>query len=163
MIRRLEAFFSRFVDTPDAEKGRRSDRALQMAAGILLVEVARSDQHMDPRESRLVERQLREVFGLGEAEVHELLRLVERDADTATSLFPFTRLINERFDSAEKTRLVELLWEVAYADGCLDPYEEGLIRKIADLLYVPHRDFIRAKHRGELSLIGNRNTRDASD
>ncbi len=159
MIKRIQAFFSRYIESSESADGGRSARALHMAAGTLLFEVARSDHNTDPREKSLVERQLRAVFGLGADEVQELALVAEQSAEEATSLFPFTRLINQRFDLPEKIRLVEMLWQVAYADGNLDPYEEGLVRKIAELLYVPHREFIRAKHRvnrGELSLKGNK-------
>ena len=62
------------------------------------------------------------------------------------------RLINRHFSQEEKNHIVELLWEVAYADGELDKYEEHLVRKLADLIYVPHRSFIRAKHRAKARL-----------
>jgi len=63
------------------------------------------------------------------------------------SLYQFTGLINQHFTPEQKVRVVEMLWQVAYADGHLDPYEEALVRKIADLIHVPHRQFIQAKHR----------------
>lgn len=162
MIRRLQAFFSRYIETPDAGGERHSEHALHMAAGTLLFEVARADLNTAPDEKRQIERQLRTVFDLTGTEVLELVELAERNAEEATSLFPFTQLINQRFEAADKTRLVEMLWQVAYADGELDPYEEGLVRKIAELLYVPHGEFIRAKHRARqhLSPDGNKRNRD---
>ena len=64
----------------------------------------------------------------------------------AIALHPFTRIVHATFSDAEKIRLFECLWHVALGDGRLDKYEEHMLRRIADLLYVSHRDFIRTKH-----------------
>jgi uncharacterized tellurite resistance protein B-like protein len=61
------------------------------------------------------------------------------------SLFDYVKVLNERLDRAGKRRLMEMLWEVAYADGRLDRYEEHLLHKLAGLLYIPDEDFIGAK------------------
>ncbi len=63
------------------------------------------------------------------------------------SLYEFTRLLNEQLSREERIRIVEMLWRVAFVDSVIDKYEEYYIRKIADLLYVSHRDYIKAKHR----------------
>ncbi|MGD8559291.1 MAG: TerB family tellurite resistance protein, partial [Gammaproteobacteria bacterium] len=65
----------------------------------------------------------------------------------ATCYYEFTSLINDEFTPADKAQIIELMWQVAYADDELEKYEEALVRKIADLLYVPHTQFIAAKHR----------------
>jgi uncharacterized tellurite resistance protein B-like protein len=86
------------------------------------------------------------MFELSSAEVEELLKDAEDNADQATSTFEFTRVVKEYFDDAQRVELLLALWRVAYADGVLDKYEEHFIRKVSDLLYVSHSDFIRAKH-----------------
>jgi uncharacterized tellurite resistance protein B-like protein len=91
-------------------------------------------------------RALERAFELDDSETDELLTLAEEQADHATSLFEFTRLINRHFDAGQKEHFIELLWSVALADGELDKYEEHLVRKVADLIHVPHRSYIRAKH-----------------
>ena len=90
---------------------------------------------------------LQHQFGLSGDETRELTELADQEATEAASLYQFTGLINEHFTPEQKVSVVEMLWQVAYADGSLDPYEEALVRKIADLIYVPHREFIQAKHR----------------
>ncbi|SRR5690606_6078327 len=123
------------------------EHRLQLATAALLLEVARADFDTHHVELAAVERAIGRTFRLSEAEVQELLRLAEDEVREATSDYAFTSLVNSGFDAADKIRLVELLWEVAYADGELDKHEEHLIRRIADLIYVPHREFIAAKLR----------------
>ena len=109
--------------------------------------MSRADHEVTPVERGAIESALRHVFELDRAAAADLYREAERHADDATSLYEFTRLINDHFQPAEKERLVELLWLVAFADGALDKYEEHLVRRVADLTYVPHAAFIRTKHR----------------
>src|SRR5690606_41353016 len=94
-----------------------------------------------------VRRALQQESGLAPAEPAALVRLAEDHAREATDYYRFTSLIKDRLTPVEKERLIEHLWAVAYADGELHPYEEHLLRKIADLLYVSHKSFIAAKLR----------------
>ena len=123
------------------------DRACRIAGAALLVEMSRADHEVTPVERSVIEAALRHVFELDPAATADLYREAERHADDATSLFEFTRLINDHFELAEKENLVELLWFVAFADGELDRYEEHLVRRVADLIHVSHGAFIRTKHR----------------
>ena len=123
------------------------ERACRIAGAALLVEMSRADHEVTPVERRAVERALRTVFEIGPAAAADLYREAEHHADDATSLYEFTRLINDHFQPDEKENLVELLWCVAFADGELDKYEEHLVRRVADLIYVSHGAFIRTKHR----------------
>ena len=86
-------------------------------------------------------------FSLSAERVDELIELAAQEADQAVDHFQFVRLVNEHYDYADKVALVELMWQLAYADAALDVHEEHRIRKLADLLYVRHSDFIRAKLR----------------
>ena len=101
---------------------------------------------------RLSNQQSRRFFSLTEAETRELADLAEREVEEAVSLYQFTGLINQHFLPKEKVRIVEMLWQVVFADGIIACYEEAMVRKIADLIHVPHRDFIQAKHRVEEAL-----------
>ena len=65
------------------------------------------------------------------------------------SLHQFTKLIHDNYSLEEKKEIIYLLWLVAYSDEDLDMYEESMIRKISDLLYIPHQDFIQAKLRAQ--------------
>lgn len=123
------------------------DRACRIAGAALLVEMSRADHEVTGVERGAIERALRHVFELEPSGAADLYREAERHADEATSLYEFTRLINDHFQPAEKENLIELLWFVAFSDGALDKYEEHLVRRVADLLYVSHGAFIRTKHR----------------
>lgn len=120
--------------------------AYQLAAAALLIEVTRADYEVKGIEREAVTRALTDAFELDDSETRELVTLAERQADDATSLYEFTRLINDHFDAHQKQYFIELLWHVALADGEIDKYEEHLVRKVAELIHVPHLEYIRAKH-----------------
>ena len=143
-LRRL--FQERVLDAAPAETGD-PGRRLRLAAAALVVEVMRADPEVRDEERTVARTALQGTFGLSRAETEELLRLAEEEADAATSLYEFTRLVDEGLSGEEKKRIVELLWLVAFADAEKHPLEEHLIRRIAGLLKVPHPDFIDAKIR----------------
>jgi uncharacterized tellurite resistance protein B-like protein len=119
---------------------------LELAAAALLLEVTRSDHAAHPAEQTIVVDAIRKAYALNAPETDALLATAAARVEDAVSLHDFTRVLNARLGAAHKKALVADLWRVAYADGRLDKYEEYTIRKIADLLHVPHRDFIHAKH-----------------
>ncbi len=129
----------------DTEAGR--DHALKIAASALLFEVVRADGHVTEEELTVMRTAIQGTFGLSREESEELVRLGEAEARKATSLYEFTRLVDQGFSAGQKKRVVELLWLIAFADGKKDPEEEHLVRKIAGLLHVPHPDYIDAKLR----------------
>ncbi|RMG31722.1 MAG: TerB family tellurite resistance protein, partial [Gammaproteobacteria bacterium] len=120
---------------------------LRRATAALLVEMMRADFEKDPGERDRVLALLREHFALDAAAARALLELAEREVEEASSLFGFTQIVDRTCTPEEKIRIVEALWEVAWADGRLDKYEEYLVRKLADLLHVRHADLVQAKHR----------------
>lgn len=146
MLNRLKQFFDTYLN-PEAQAEENVQRSLHLAAAALLLEMERVDDQVKEVERLTVARAIRKTFDLREDETDELIRLAESEANNATSYFEFTRLINDNYTMGQKIQLVELLWEVAYADDELEMYEEHLVRKLADLLYVPHPEFIRAKLR----------------
>jgi len=122
------------------------ERALPRAAAVLLLELAATDAGIDADERSVVERAVKERFGLAPAEMEELLEEAGRQQRSAHSLHEYTHPLRTGLDSSTRGELVEWLWRVAYADGRLDRHEEHLIRRLADLLGVPHKEFIRRKH-----------------
>lgn len=123
--------------------------ALNLAVAVLMVEVLRADYAVAPDERLQVAESLGRQLGLGEADCVELVALAERRVDEANDLYQFTSQVNRACTDDEKLRLVEQLWRVALADSVVHKYEEHVIRRIADLLHVPHRAFIAAKLRAE--------------
>ncbi|MEJ2143466.1 MAG: TerB family tellurite resistance protein [Gammaproteobacteria bacterium] len=120
---------------------------MQLATAALLIEMTRVDEHIKPEEQTMLAAGIRRTFGLSEHDTGELIRLAEQEAHDATCYHAFTSLINKNFSREKKIRVVEMLWEIAYSDHELDMYEEHLVRKISELLYVQHGDFIAAKLR----------------
>jgi uncharacterized tellurite resistance protein B-like protein len=123
------------------------EKALPLAAGVLLFEIVRADRKVEESERTVMRTALQSTFNLTIEETAEIMRLSEETSRTAVSLFEFTSLIDEAFSAEEKKRVVELLWLVAFADGAKAAEEEHMVRKIAGLLHVAHPDFIDAKIR----------------
>ena len=118
----------------------------QLAATALLIELCRADNSVDEVEIAEVISIAQATFNLNELQAQTLLSEAQQKNDQATSLFEFTEIINQKFDKAAKYQLIKNIWQVAYADKKIDQHEDHLIRKVADLIYVGHSDFIRAKH-----------------
>ena len=106
------------------------------AAASLLVVAARMDAMFDPQERKAIAGLLRARFGLTEPEARELMSAAEARAEQSQQIFPLTRIVEESYSPAERIDLVEMLWEVIYADGRLDEYEANLMRRIAGLIHV---------------------------
>jgi uncharacterized tellurite resistance protein B-like protein len=147
MLESIRKFFrEHMAPEPEADTAAAAARA-RVAAAALLVEVVRSDSEFSEAERRAVLEAAGRKFGLDEQESEELLKLAESEAEEAHDLYQFTSLINASFSAEQKLRLVEELWRVAWSDDVLHHYEEHVIRKVADLIYVPHSAFIAAKLR----------------
>ncbi|MDH5544110.1 MAG: TerB family tellurite resistance protein [Gammaproteobacteria bacterium] len=146
MLSKLKRFFE---DNISFEGGSGSDPAhrIQLATAALLVEVMNSDDEEHPIEQQTMHRALSELFLLSETEANTLLALAAEEATDAIDYHQFTRLINDHYSYEQKVQIIELLWKVAYADNTLDAYEDHTIRKIAELLYVRHSDFVATKLR----------------
>ena len=147
MIDALKEFFRQKAaggpgPSPDAH-----ERAVWLAAGVLLFEIVRADNKVENSERTVMSAALQGTFNLTAEQTAEIMELSETQSRTATSLFEFTSVIDAEFSGDQKKRIVELLWLVAFADGRKDAGEEHLIRKIAGLLHVAHPDFIDAKIR----------------
>jgi uncharacterized tellurite resistance protein B-like protein len=121
------------------------DRALELACAALMFEVARADFSVETTEQDAVTSLLIAQFNLAADEVSTITEAAIEQADAATCLFEFTRTLNELASAEQKRNLLGMMWRVAMADNELSRYEEHVIRKVADLLYVPHGDFIAAK------------------
>ncbi|WP_297527462.1 TerB family tellurite resistance protein [Thiohalobacter sp.] len=148
MLKRLQRFFdARIRGALDSPDPLRHEQGLRLATAALLVEMMRADFDSSETERARILDLLTGRFGLDEVSAAELLELARAEAETAASLFQFTQLIDRHCLPEEKASLIEMLWEVAYADARLDKYEEHLVRKLSDLLHVPHREMLQAKHR----------------
>ena len=141
MISALKALFLQPAKETDESRQHRQN----LVAAALLIETARADFTHDAEEQAALEQLLSSSLKLDKNQVHQLIVAADNKVDEATSLYEFTREINDHFTPDQKAQLIEAMWSVAYADGALSKYEEHLIRNVADLIYVSHRDYIRSK------------------
>lgn len=147
MLAAIQRFFVNQID-PGHRDIRPSDQhRLQVATGALLVEMMRTDVECTESERTVVLGALRDKFNLTDGETHQLMELAEAEADDAIDHYQFTSLIKTGFSPEQKRKVVEYLWAVAYADADVDKHEEHLVRKIANLIGVSHKEFIEAKLR----------------
>ena len=143
MLRALKDFFDAMA--PSAASPADQEHHLQLATAVLLVEVMRADPGMQPAERDAVLAALRRKFALGQEELDELMGLAEAKAREANDFFAFTSTLNESLEHGQKVRVVEFMWQVAFADGALDENENHVISKVAGLLHVTHGEYIAAK------------------
>lgn len=146
MIGHFKQFFEKHLSPPAGDEPVTQDR-LHLATAALLVEMTRADGEVHKEEQDAVARALQKAFDLDEATSAELILLAESEIADATCYHQFTSLINKHFSKQQKAQVVEMLWEVAFADAEMEKYEEHLLRRLSDLLYVPHQQFIQAKLR----------------
>ncbi|PIX55288.1 MAG: hypothetical protein CO188_13595 [Zetaproteobacteria bacterium CG_4_9_14_3_um_filter_54_145] len=141
MINKLKQIWVQASASPKASK--QHDVALAVAA--LMTEVMRMDGKLDAAEQSHIVSKLETRFALGSAEVHRLIEQAGRETEQALDLHQFTSVVVKSFCTEERIHILVELWQVAMADGHIDPYEEQLIRRIAELLGLHHSQFIQAK------------------
>ena len=146
MLRTLKDLFDSLT-APAQESPEAQVQALKLATAVLLVEVMRADPASRDAERQAVLTSLREKFALPDEELKNLLELAGQAARNASDYHQFTSRINDSVPHPEKIRIVEYLWQVAYADDHLDAHENHLISKISGLLHVTHGEYIGAKLR----------------
>lgn len=124
-----------------------ADSRIRLAAAALLVESALLDGHMDEAERTHILDLLRGHFGLDAGQAAQLMAEAIAAVGQAVELHGFTKAVKDNFDADERVRLIEMLWQVAYADGHLHDYEANLVRRVAGLLYVPDQESGAARKR----------------
>lgn len=120
---------------------------LQVAVAVLLIEAARMDDRFETAERAVIEHLLAAKFELSPESTKVLMEKAETTAAQTSQLYPFTRLAVEKMTPDQRIKLIEMLWEVAYADGVLDPEEDVLLRRVAGLIYVSDHDRVAARQR----------------
>ncbi|GGE58945.1 hypothetical protein GCM10011533_09390 [Streptosporangium jomthongense] len=145
MIESLKKLFA----APETENHKPDPHQLAVAATALMVQLSRVDNHEDERELQVIVDCAVKAHQVTREEAEDILSSALSQAEDATSLYEFTGQINEFLDQEGKQALLESIWQVALADDRIDKYEEHLIRRIADLLHLNHREFMQARHRAE--------------
>jgi len=146
MLNRVRSFFDEYLATDSSSAGD-PDASARCAAAALLLEMAHMDETMTPVEHGAILTAVREDFGLSGDQAEELIACAQAEREQATDYHQFTSLITANFDAAQRANLIQHLWQVAYADQVLCKHEEYLVRKVANLLHVPHSVFISTKLR----------------
>ena len=134
------------IKKPSTSQNVSSEQTILLAAITLLVEVAKADHNLSSEEEIKLTELVSQHFGKADHEAAELISLAISNSKEATSLFEFTSVINENYSEEQKFQLITSMWKIAYSDLSIDKYEEHLIRKVADLIYLPHVNYIEAKH-----------------
>lgn len=147
MLTAILKFFDQHIAAQPNEAQAGAARRAQVAAAVLLVEVARSDQNFSESERQAILGAVQRNFSLSPADAQELLALAESESRDAYDIYQFTSKIDTTFPPERKVQLIEALWRAAYSDSVLHAHEEHLIRRIADLLHLSHSQFIAAKLR----------------
>jgi uncharacterized tellurite resistance protein B-like protein len=145
MINQIKLFFEQHLALTAPEKT--LEEKLQLATIVLYLEMMHMDAKAEPKEQEIIHSMIQQGFSLTDKQTKSIIELAELQRKQATDYFQFTTLINKEYNLDQKVRLIESLWKVAFVDGVLDEHEEYLVRKIADLLHVPHSAFIMAKNR----------------
>ncbi len=140
--------FDKLKSLLNAEQAQKNDatNVLQLANAVLLVEISHADFETDPRELKAAAKRLAQRYELTDADADTLLNTALAEHEQSVSLHDYLTVINDNMDQDEKAGLIEDLWSIAYSDDKLDCHEEHQVRKIADLLHVPHVRFIQARH-----------------
>lgn len=134
-------------DVKAAKSEARKPSGLQVAVGALLVEAARRDDVFNAEEQGAIKRLLAERFDLSDADSQDLFETAETVSASSGQLFGFTNKVVKELDETDRIHVIEMLWEVAYADGVLDAHEDAMIRRVAGLVYVSDFDRGAARRR----------------
>jgi len=145
MLLAIKQFFEEKLAFGTEKEADKSAKKIELTTAALMFELMITDSNIDQREREALTAVLCETFQLEQGNLEDLLKMAETAATQATSLYEFTSLINANYDYEQRVQLIENLWRVAFADHKLDRYEEHMIRKVGDLIYVKHSDFIRTK------------------
>ena len=145
MLDQIKLFYQHHLTLTAPEDS--SAEKLQLATAALFLEMMYIGDKVDSKEHEIILALIHQTYSLTDEQTTALMALAEQQRKQAVDYFQFTSLINKEYSPEQKVQLIESLWKIAFVDGGLDANEEYLVRKIADLLYVPHTAFIMTKNR----------------
>ena len=144
MIDKLLKFLGRTDDLPEEEC---VEQRIRHATAVLLLEIARADHDLSEAEIVKIRDEICGAFEVDGGEASMLIERAQVAVEEAVSLHEFTRILHAEMSYAEKEKVIEMLWKIALVDFDLDKYEDYMIAKIADLLYIARGDVMRLKQR----------------
>tara|TARA_B100000809_G_scaffold259988_2_gene306073 strand:+ start:6665 stop:7111 length:447 start_codon:yes stop_codon:yes gene_type:complete len=143
MLKKIKSLFTKTSE--EVSEKEQVSQKIDKTCAALIIEVALADKVFDKSEVDLLKEMLLKSYSLEAKDVQDLIENAEKAVQESTSLYEYTREVNDNFDYESKLNLVDQLWRIAFADGHLDKYEEHVVRKIADLIHISHNDFIQSK------------------
>lgn len=143
MLKKIKSLFTKTSE--EVSEKEQVSQKIDKTCAALIIEVALADKVFDKSEVDLLKEMLLKSYSLEAKDVQDLIENAEKAVQESTSLYEYTRKVNDNFDYESKLNLVDQLWRIAFADGHLDKYEEHVVRKIADLIHISHNDFIQSK------------------
>jgi uncharacterized tellurite resistance protein B-like protein len=141
----LNTFYKNFIQPASGKTDAVSEHSIQVATAALFVEMTKADGRVTEDERKAVLQTIQSKFNLTDDETKSLKELAKEKSREATDYYEFTSLINKGLSYNQKVEIIEHLWSIAFTDKHLDKHEEYIVRKVADLIYVEHKDFIEAK------------------
>jgi uncharacterized tellurite resistance protein B-like protein len=147
MLIKLKRFFELKLSVVKVESEQEIEHRIQLASAVLLLDVAQSDQQYSASESEKIKQAIETKFSLTSDDIGQLMSMADLKSKEAIDYHQFTSLLNKEFTLQQKIKLIEFMWQVAFSDGVLDPYEDHFIRKISDLLYLRQSELLSARER----------------
>ncbi len=139
----LDKFFKKSGKSPNDDL---DIRQLQLATCILLIEVSKSDDDYDEEEQEKIILLIKDKFSLTDGEIAEVFSASNDYHNKMISLYEWTDIINKECSYDQKLVIIGFMWDIAFIDSKIDKYEDYTIRKVCDLIYVKHKDFINLKN-----------------
>ena len=152
MLAKLKSLLKDSIGQPEAQTEEQLQEQLQLASTILLLEVARTDHEIEEVEVERIKMLVKDKFNLSTEATQVLMDEADDTINDIIDFHQFTSLLNQHFDLDQKCRLVQYMWEIALADGNLDAYEDQIIRKVADLMYLRHSELLSARERAKKAM-----------
>jgi len=141
MIQKLKQMWKKAADSPVDDR----QNEVSLAVAALMVEVMRMDGQLQDTERNEIIKRLQVRFALTSSDVEALIKQATEKVEQALDMHQFTSVVVKGFSTDERLHILTELWAVALADGHVDPYEEQIIRRMADLMGLHHTQFIQAK------------------
>ncbi|MFK5986964.1 MAG: TerB family tellurite resistance protein [Pseudomonadota bacterium] len=142
MIAKLKQFFQTNLSAIEEKD---ENHQLQLATSALFIEMMLQDGEEQLEEKQAVRKAIKSCLNINDKQIDELFVIAEEELKQSTDYFQFTQLINKNYNPQQKIKIIENLWTIAYSDSQLDDLEEHMVRRISELIYVPHTQFIKAK------------------
>ncbi|MGR3221280.1 MAG: tellurite resistance TerB family protein [Candidatus Anammoxibacter sp.] len=145
MLNIVKKFFGKKDDRNSGIADEDKSQKIMVATCALLLEMANIDGQFSDSELDNILSTIKNDYRLSDENAAELIKAAKEELEDSTDLWRFTNLVNQNYSAQEKNKIIEILWQVVYADGILDQHEDYLIHKLAELLHIPHKELINAK------------------